>query len=100
MNTVNESWLTGYDESDMSKEGHVIPLLFHSNSFSNKSLSMQLVYYITNHICIVVGLIIFLGTMIFVTIFFDYVKNSVETKIFTLFTRRTSKGGGGFFMLG
>ena len=39
----------------MSKEGHVIPLLFHSNSFSNKLVSMQLVYCITNHICIVVG---------------------------------------------
>ena len=39
----------------MSKEGHVIPLLFHSNSFSNKLVSMQLVYCITNHTCIVVG---------------------------------------------
>ena len=38
-NAANESWLTGYDEDDMSKEAYVIPLRFHSNSFSNKLVS-------------------------------------------------------------
>lgn len=38
-NPVNEIWLTGCDEDDMFKEDHVIPLLFRSNNFSNKSVS-------------------------------------------------------------